>query len=75
MDNQFTVEIMPDGNVKVTAEGGFSREHHEKADKFLAKLKELMGGDQVEVGKIPRPHLHDPQDVRSGGKGEQRQSL
>lgn len=58
MGNQFVIEILPDGKIKVTSPGGFSREMHQDADDFLAFIKDLAGGP-CET-KVNKPSLGNP---------------
>ena len=69
MGNTFNVEIMPDGKIKVTSPGGFSKETHADADEFIALIKELSGGD-VEVKQL-KPNLGNPHAHQHGvGAGQ-----
>jgi hypothetical protein len=42
--NQFIIEVLADGKLKITAPGGFSPEVHADADELLALAVSLMGG-------------------------------
>lgn len=60
-DNQFRIEVMPDGKIKVTSEGGFSQEKHLDADQFLAFIADLAGGAIKTKRLAPtlgNPHSH-----------------
>lgn len=67
-DNTFRVEVLPDGKIKATSEGGFRQSIHEDADKFLEYLNSLAGG-AVETKKLPRT-LANPQQQKPG-QGQQ----
>lgn len=61
MNNNFDVEVMPDGKIKVTSTGGFNKETHNDADEFLALVKSLAGGETVTRKLPPKPqerHTH-----------------
>jgi hypothetical protein len=64
MNNTFSVEILPDGKLKITAPGGFSPETHQDADEFVAMMKDLMGGE-CETKKM-QPHLGNPHTQQQG---------
>lgn len=58
-DNTFKIEVLPDGRIKATSEGGFRQAVHKDADAFLEYLHSLAGGE-VETKKLPRT-LANPQ--------------
>ena len=54
--NQITVEILPDGRIKIDT-GDMSGPTHTSADNFLKSVERLMGGE-VEVQKRRESHTH-----------------
>lgn len=54
--DNFTVEILPDGSVKIVTDG-ISQPNHKAADAFLEFLKSKLGGE-VETIKRPQAHHH-----------------
>lgn len=61
--NCFTMEVLEDGRIKVTQEGGFDGAKHMSADEFLKYLNELAGGE-AETKK--RPQSLNPQAQQHG---------
>ena len=57
--NQFDIEVLPDGKIKVTAKGGFSQQLHKDADEFLKFIQEATGGETKT--RNLRPGLGNPQ--------------
>ncbi|HWQ32304.1 MAG TPA: hypothetical protein VNQ79_05430 [Blastocatellia bacterium] len=55
-EKSITVEILPDGRVKVET-GDLSGPQHMKADQFLREMARLLGGD-VTVEKLNHHHHH-----------------
>ena len=66
-DNEFILENLADGRIKVTSTGGFDQEIHQSAEDFLQYVKDLAGG-KVETKKNQQ-HLHSPH--HSHAKGQQ----
>lgn len=64
--NQFEVTILPDGKIRVTSPGGFSKDVHADADRFLDLIKDLAAGD-VETKQL-KPTLGNPH-AQSMGHG------
>lgn len=64
MDNTFDIQVLPDGKIRVTAAGGFSREVHADADALLEMIKNLAGGE-VETKQL-KPNLADPHSQQHG---------
>lgn len=63
--NEFNVEVLEDGRIKVTSPEGFSPELHLKAEEFLAMLEGLAGGSvetktlKPNLGSLTsKPHQH-----------------
>ena len=59
--NGFKVTILPDGRVKVEA-GSFSGPLHTTAEKFLADMLRMLGGDVTYEGGAHSHHHGDGQD-------------
>lgn len=64
--DNFTVEILSDGSVKVITDG-ISQPNHRAADEFLKFLAEKLGGE-VETIKRPQAyhHHHAHEKIKAG---------
>lgn len=62
--NQFIIEVLEDGKIKVTSPGGFDASIHKDADDFLQYIKDLAGGPcetkklQPTLGNAQQHHHH-----------------
>ena len=64
--NTFVFEVLPDGRIKVTNDGGFDPTVHKDADDLLAWLQSVMGAEP-EV-KSHRKSLNPTQHQHQHGK-------
>lgn len=69
MANEFQIEVLADGKIKVTAPGGFDADRHMDADEFLKFIEGMAGGKVERKSLQPHQHQHHGHQHRHGPGG------